>query len=66
MNSSSEKKGEKIRFNIELDEKLSAYFKEIKDYHGINANNDMLRNMVTEFYKSMVKEKRELGMTRGN
>lgn len=64
MSSSAGNKGERIRINIELDEKLSAYFKELKSYHGINANNDMLRNMVTQLYKSMIKEKKELGMSK--
>ena len=63
MNSSAEKKGDTIRINIELDNKLSTYFKELKIYHGINANNDMLRNMVTQLYKIMIKEKKELGLS---
>ena len=62
MNAKLENKGDKIRLNIELDQKLSSYFKLLKEYHGINANNDMLRNLITEQYKIMVKEKRELGL----
>jgi hypothetical protein len=63
-NDKSEQK--KIPINILLSEELSKYILELKNYHHINNNNDMIRNIISDQYKAMLKEKKELGLLMGD
>ena len=50
------------QINFKLDNELSKYLDGLKDWHKINNNNDMIRNLIAEGYQSMLREKKELGI----
>ena len=50
------------QINFKLDNELSKYLDSLKNWHKINNNNDMIRNLIAEGYQSMLREKKELGI----
>ncbi len=56
---------EKRNIALKLNDLLIQYISELKEYHQIQNNTDMVRNCITIAYRAMLKEKKELGLDKG-
>lgn len=59
----NEKDSKLERINFQLDIELSNWLREIKEFEKIGNNVDMIKNLISEKYRSVLKEKKELGLT---
>jgi len=48
--------------NFKLNLKLSKYLRELKNYYEIGSNTEMIRFLIAESHRKMIREKRELGL----
>lgn len=50
--------------NFRLDKGLYHYMDELKSYYNVRNNNDMTRLCISMTYRAMIKEKKELGLSK--